>query len=70
MIVAHPEFFQGSQIVSVGSSPSRLCQSEGVDVTKTVGIVVGRLIVRLFSQFDGLFGAAPGMPVPVDSPKP
>ena len=57
MIVAHPEFFQGSQVVGVGSSPSRLCQREGIDVTKTIGIVVGSLIVRLFSQLDGLFGA-------------
>ena len=54
MIVTYPEFLQGSQIVGVGSSPSRLCQRKGVDVAQAIGIVVGRLIVRLFSQFDGL----------------
>ena len=62
MIVVYPEFFQGSQIVGKGSSPSRLCQSIGVNVTNTVGIVVGRLIVRFFSQANGLLGA--DKPVP------
>ena len=57
MIVAYPEFFQGSQIVGVGSSPSRLCQRESVDVAKAIGIVDGRLVISLFCQTDSLLGA-------------
>ena len=54
MIVGCPEFFQGSQIVVVGRSPSALCQGVGIDVAEAVGIVVGSLAERLFSQLGGL----------------
>ena len=62
MIVTYPEFFQGSQVVGVGSSPSRLCQRKSIDVTQAVGIVDSRLVVRLFSQVDGLLSACKPIP--------
>jgi hypothetical protein len=55
MIVFFPKIFQDSQVIGVGCNPSVLSQGESIDVTEAVGIVFGRLIEHVLSQFDGLF---------------